>query len=178
VVAISPAESSNKTVSEKNISFHWKYIVLPVAILLLSIILAAFFYGLLPPEVAYHFEDDSPDRWMNRGALIAWLVIPQFILVFIGVAISGGTTILSAKFQSTENTQLRKVLSIMGNMVALPQIILTFAMLNIFLYNAYGIHLMPLWVFALIVIVLGSIVLGIFFIQALRQLRGLPGKSL
>ena len=164
--------------AEKNISFRWTYIILPALILLLSIILAACFYGLLPPEVAYHFEDGSPDRWMSRGALIAWLVIPQFILVFIGVVISGGTTILSAKFQPAEDTPLRKILSIMGNMVALPQIILTFAMLEIFLYNAYRIHLMPLWVFVVIVMVLGGIILGIFFIQALRQLRGLPGKSL
>jgi len=178
VVAIIPAESSNKTVSEKSLSFRWTYIVLPAAILLLSVILAACFYGLLPPEVAYHFEDGTPDRWISRGALIAWLVIPQFILVFIGAVISGGTSILSARFQPAENTPLRKILSIMGNMVALPQIILTFAMLEIFLYNAYQIHLMPLWVFVVIVMVLGGIILGIFFIQALRQLRGLPGKSL
>lgn len=178
MAAISPAKSSNKTVSEKNVSFRWTYILLPVAILLLSVILAACFYGLLPPEVAYHFEDGVPDRWMNRGALIAWLVIPQFVLVFIGIVISGGTTILSAKFQPTENVPLRKILAIMGNMVALPQIILTFAMLEIFLYNAYRIHLMPLWVFVVIVMVLGVIILGIFFIQALRQLRGLPGRSL
>lgn len=159
-------------------SFRWTYIVLPAAILLLSVILAACFYVRLPPEVAYHFEDGAPDGWMSRGALIAWLVIPQFILFFIGVVISGGTTILSAKFQPAENVPLRKILAIMGNMVALPQIILTFAMLEIFLYNAYRIHLMPLWVLVVIVMVLGGIILGIFFIQALRQLRGLPGKSL
>jgi hypothetical protein len=164
--------------SENKITFRWIYIGLPAVILLLSIVLAACFYGLLPPEIAYHFQDGSPDSWMNRGAIIAWLVIPQFFLVFIGVAISGGTTILSRHSRQTENTQLRRALVIMGNMVALPQIILTFAMLDIFLYNAYQIHLMPLWVFALIVILLGSIILGIFFIQALRQVRELPGKSL
>jgi uncharacterized membrane protein len=178
VAAISPAKSTDKTTSEKSISFRWTYIVLPAAILILSVILAVCFYGLLPSEVAYHFEDGAPDRWMNRGALIAWLVIPQFVLVIIGAIISGGTTILSAKFQPAENTPLRKILAIMGNMVALPQIILTFAMLEIFLYNAYRIHLMPMWVFVVIVMVLGGIILGIFFIQALRQLRGLPDKSL
>ena len=152
--------------------------MLPSAILLLSVILAACFYHLLPAEVAYHFEDGSPDRWMSRGAIIAWLIIPQFFLVFIGGTISGGTTVLSMRFQLTESAQVRKLLAIMGNMVALPQIILTFAMLDTFLYNAYRIHLMPLWVFVVIVVVLGGIILGIFFIQALRQSRGLPGKSL
>jgi uncharacterized membrane protein len=178
VVTIIPAESANEKTPEKNIAFRWTYIMLPVAILLLSIILAACFYHLLPSEVAYHFEDGTPDSWMSRSAMIAWLIIPQFILVFIGGAISGGTTILSTRFLPEENTPLSKVLSIMGNMVALPQIILTFAMLDIFLYNAYRVHLIPLWAFALIVILLGSIILGIFFIQALRQFHGLTGKSL
>jgi len=178
VVAISPAESANKTTSEKHITFHWLYIVLPVVIFLISVILAVYFYRLLPPEVAYHFEDGTPDRWMNRGAIIAWLLVPQFFLFFIGATISGGTTILSRRSWQAENAPVRKVLTITGNMVALPQIILAFAMLDIFLYNAYQIHLMPLWVFALIIMVLGGIILGIFFIKALGQVRGLPGKSL
>ena len=178
MVAIIPTEMANKTTSEKTISFRWIYILLPVLILLLSIILAAYFYRLLPPEVAYHFEDGAPDRWMSRGAITAWLIIPQFVLVVLGVTISGGTTILSTRFQPAENTPVRKALLIMGNMVALPQIILTFAMLDIFLYNAYQIKLMPLWVFTVIVMVLGGIILGIFFIQTIRQFGGLQGKSL
>ena len=164
--------------SEKHITFRWTYIILSVAILLISVILAVYFYGLLPPEVAYHFQDGSPGRWMSRSAIIVWLVVPQFVLVFIGLIISGGTTILSRRSWQTENTQVRKVLLITGNMVALPQVILAFAMLDIFLYNAYQIHLMPLWIFVLIIMVLGGIILGIFFIQALGRARGLPGKSL
>jgi len=65
----------------------------------------------------------------------------------------------------------------MGNMVALPQIILTFAMLDIFLYNAYQVHLIPLWVFALIVIIAGGVILGTFLIQALRQFRRMPVET-
>jgi uncharacterized membrane protein len=163
---------------EKHITFRWTYIILPVAILFLSVILAAYFYRLLPPEAAYHLQDGSPDRWMSRSAVIAWLLVPQFVLVLIGLAISGGTTILSRRSWQTENEPVRKVLLITGNMVALPQIILAFAMLDIFLYNAYQIHLLPLWMFVLIIMVLGGIILGIFFIQALGQVRGLPGKNL
>ncbi len=57
----------------------------------------------------------------------------------------------------------------MGNMIALPQIILGFAMLRIFIYNSYQIQIMPLWTFALIIMVLGGIILGIFFIRAIKQ---------
>jgi hypothetical protein len=48
----------------------------------------------------------------------------------------------------------------MGNMIVLPQIVLGFVMLDIIIYNSYRIHLMPLWVFALIVMGIGGIILG------------------
>ena len=63
----------------------------------------------------------------------------------------------------------------MGNMVALPQIILSFAMLDIFSYNAYQTRIMPLWIFALIVMVLGGIVLGVFFFSVIRRVWRLSG---
>ena len=60
----------------------------------------------------------------------------------------------------------------MGNMIALPQIILCFAMLDIFSYNSYQIHLLPLWLFALIVMIMGGVIIGIFFILAIREISG------
>jgi uncharacterized membrane protein len=178
VVAIIPAEPANKISSKQGVKFHWTYIVLPLAIFLLAVILTVYFYRLMPSEVAYHFEDSAPDKWMSRGAILAWLLIPQFFLVLVGIVISGGTTLLSQRLLQAESTPIREILPIMGNMVALPQIILIFAMLDIFLYNAYQIHLLPMWIIALIVIILGSLVLGIFFIQALRQQRETSEKSL
>ena len=44
---------------------------------------------MLSLEVAYHFTDDMPDRWVSRGAIIAWLIVPQFILAIIGVRKGG-----------------------------------------------------------------------------------------
>ena len=154
------------------IPFRWTYTILPVAILLLSIILTAYFYHLLPAEVAYHFQDGSPDKWMSRGAIIAWMLIPQLLLSLLSVAIVWGIIKLSARFQQTASGWVGNVLSLMGNMVALPQIILAFAMLDIFSYNAYQIHLMPLWVFAVIVMGLGGIALVIFFVLACQKVLG------
>ena len=175
VTIISP-ESANKTTSEKKITFRWAYIVLPVAILLLSIILTGYFYRLLPPEVAYQFKASEPDRWASRSAIVAWTLTPQFIFVLLAAAIVRVNTKLNMWLRQAESTVARKVLSLMGNMVALPQIILGFAMLDIFLYNAYQIDIMPLWIFALIVLVLGGIILGVFFIiLVIRQFREVPG---
>ncbi|MFC1918451.1 DUF1648 domain-containing protein [Chloroflexota bacterium] len=163
------------TTTGATLTFNWGYVLLPVIVLLLSAILAAFFYQQLPAEVAYHFRPDgSPDKWVSRSAIILWMILPQLFLTLLALAISWGITRLSALFRQPESTLVKpeSVLLLMGNMVALPQIILCFAMLRIFSYNSYQIHLLPLWVFALITMGLGGIVLSIFFIRAVRRVRG------
>ncbi len=152
--------------------FRWNYIIAPVVILVLSIILTAYFSNRLPNEVAYHFTaDGSPDKWLSRGAAIAWAVAPQILITLLAAAIVWGTTRLGMLFGQTKDTWVKpeRVLAFMGNMMALPQIILFFAMVNIFSYNSYQTQLMSLWVFALIIMVLGGIIIGIFFIKALRR---------
>ncbi len=135
-------------------AFHWGYILLPVLILIVSIILTAVFYHRLPVEVAYHFgADGSPDRWLSRGTIILWMLLPQLFLTLMAVAITWGITKLAARFRQPEGTWIKaeRVLLLIGNMIALPQVILCFAMLDIFSYNSYQIHILPLWVFALII---------------------------
>jgi len=176
VDAINPAESAKDTSSDNKVAFRWIYLALPAAILLIAVILTAIFYRLLPLELAYHFQDGTPDKWLGRGAMIAWLVVPHAFLVLLAYAVVR-MTIMTTSYWQTEGTPINRLLMIMANMVTLPQIILFFAMLDIFLYNAYQIKLIPLWVFALIVLVLGGIVLGILLFQTAVQFRRLQGKS-
>ena len=170
--AVKSKEPKKETAKGDALTFHWSYIIAPLAILSLSIILTAYFYHQLPQEVAYHFQPDgSPDRWLSRGTAIVWAVAPQLFLTLLAVAITWGITKLGMLSRQTEGALIKpeRVLSLMGNIIALPQIVLCFAMLDIFSYNSYQIHLMPVWVFALIIMVLGGIILGIFFIQAIRR---------
>ncbi len=92
----------------------------------------------------------------------------------MAVAITWGITKLAARFRQPDGIWIKpeRMLLLMGNMVALPQVILCFAMLDIFSYNSFQIHIMPLWVFALIIMGLGGIILGIFFIRAVWQVWG------
>lgn len=152
------------------ISFRWKYIALPLVFLLLSIGFAIYFFPRLPDEIAYHFKDGLPDRWLSRGVATAWLLVPQFLLTGLGAAIVMGIIRLGKHLQPTTNKRAETMLLLIGNMVALPQLVLAFAMLAIFSYNSYGIYLMPLWAFALIVMGLGGIILGVFFFLAIRQI--------
>lgn len=164
-------KTAGKSRKAERLAFRWSYIILPVVILLLSIILAAYFYHQLPAEVAYHFKPDgSADRWLSRGVAMVWLLTPQFCLALLAGAIVWGITKLGILSRQTEdNLRPGTILSLMGNIIGLPQLIICFAMLDIFSYNSYQTHIMPIWIFALIVMGLGSIILGIFFILAIRR---------
>jgi uncharacterized membrane protein len=160
----------NASITDKKITFRWTFIVLPAVLLFISLVLTAVFYPRLPAQVAYHFQDSSPDRWLSRGAFVAWLIVPQFFLTLLAF-ITIRLVLLGSRYWPPENTLMRRILPVMGNMLALPQIILMFAMLDIFFYNAYQIRLIPLWVSAVIIMVLGLVILGVFFFQTIRQVR-------
>lgn len=146
--------------------------MLPLIILLLSVAIAAVFFPRLPAEVGYHFKPDgSPDRWQNRSVITLLMLLPQFFLTLVAWVLTYGVVKVSGRFRQADAPGIarEKVVLIMGNMVALPQLILSFVMLDIFSYNSYRIHLLPLWAFALVVMGVGGIILGIFFVQAIKR---------
>ena len=102
------------------------------------------------------------------------MLLPQLFLTLVAGVITWGVTMLGALFKQPESTRIEpeRIVLLMGNMIALPQIVLCFAMLDVFSYNSYQIHIMPLWVFALIIMGLGGIILVIFFIRAMRRAWG------
>ncbi len=170
---------TKESAKTERLPFRWSYIILPSAIFLLAIILAAFFYPQLPAEVAYHFEPDgSPDKWLSREMIMVWMLAPQLGLALLAGAIAWGITRLGTLFRQAEgNLRLERIISLMGNMVGLPQLIICFAMLDLFSYNSYGTHIMPIWIFALIIMGLGGIPLGIFFILAIRRVVEPPNGA-
>jgi uncharacterized membrane protein len=165
---------ASKTINTERLPFRWNCIILPLATLLIAIVLAAYFYGQLPTEVAYHFKPDgSPDKWLSREMIMVWLLTPQLCLTLLAGAIVWGATKLGIQSRQTKDSlRPEGILALMGNIIGLPQLIIGFTMLDIFSYNAYRTHIMPIWIFVLIVMGLASIILGIFFIQAIRRAWG------
>jgi len=174
-------EPIKETAKRETLPFRWNYIMLPLAIFLVSIILAAYFYHLLPTEVAYHFKlDGTPDKWLNREMTMVWVLAPQFFLALLAGAIVWGITKLGLLSRQTTWVKPERVLSFMGNIIVLPQLIVCFAMLDIFSYNAYQIHIMPRWIFLLIILGLATIALGLLLVlimsRAKRQLISQPSR--
>lgn len=163
----------------ERLPFRWSYIVAPLAIFLITIILSAYFYHLLPVKVAVRFEfDGTPDMWLSREMTMVLALMPQLLLVLVAGGIAWGVTKLSPLFGQITSTEVRaeRVVLFMGNLVALPQFILCFAMANVFSYNSYQIHLMPKWVFVLVIVGLVTIGLGIFWFFILSKVRGQGGQ--
>ena len=167
-----------KTTTERGkaegLPFRWSYIVAPLAILLLSIILSAYFYHLLPTEVAVHFElDGTPDRWLSREMTMVLVLMPQLLLVLLAGAIAWGITKLGILSGQTGSTWVEPetIVSFMGNLVALPQLVVCFAMLDIFSYNSYQTHIMPMWIFLLAILGLVTIAVGMFVVFIFSKAR-------
>jgi len=151
------------------------YIIGPLAVLLLSLALAAYFYHLLPEELACHFElDGTPDRWLSREVTTLWMLLPQLVFVLVAWCIALGVTRLSRRFGQIKGSGVRaeKVVLFMGNLIALPQLLLCFAMVDIFSYNLYQGHIMPMWVFPLVILGLVTIALGVFLVYIFSRVRG------
>ena len=160
------------SIPAKITTFRLRFIILPLAILLLCIILTAYFYRLLPAEVAYRFKlDGSPDGWLSREATTVIILAAQFALASFAWVITWGITKMGLLSKSGAGLWFKpeRLLTVMGNMLAIPQVIIFFAALDIFSYNAYQVHIMPLWLLALIVLISGTIILGVFFLPMMLK---------
>jgi len=179
-LASGPREPEKRATAGVPIAFRWSYIVVPLVLLFLSVVLAVYFYSRLPVEVAYHFQGDGlPDRWVSRGVIVLWLLLPQLFFTLVAWVLTWGMTRLAALFRPSGSSMVKAggVLSAMGNMIALPQAVLFVAMLDIFSYNSYQMHLLPLWAIALIIMGVGGIVLGVFFLRAMWRVWGATSKT-
>jgi hypothetical protein len=160
---------NNETQENASIKFRWKLIAFPAVILAISIILCAVFYGQLSEDVGWTFQDDgSPDRWTSKGSLVFWVIGLQVFFLLAASGIIKGITGIYNKYTDSDSGPMNPgiMIGIMGNMLVVPQVIIFFAMIDVFSYNSYQTHFLPLWLNALIVLLTGGIILGIFFLRA------------
>ena len=158
---------------EVELKFRWKYILLPLIVLFISVILFAIFYWQLSPQVAYRFNTDGlPISTASREMLALFMLLPQLVFVLLGASLTGMITKVGGSMgQVSPSLNPERIIMIMGSMVIIPQIILGFIMLDIFSYNINGSHPMPVWLFALIVMLIGGVILTLFLIRTFLHSR-------
>lgn len=168
----STTPETTEAAPSKPAPFRWRFVVLPLTICLLTVAMTAWFYGRLPLEVATRFSSDgSPLGTSTRATVVMWALLPQLLLTMLAFAVAWGATRISALARSVQGAafSMDTLLLLMGNMVALPQLILGFAMLNTFSYNAYQVRPVPLWTVVIIVAIAGAGIIGAFFISLIRK---------
>ncbi len=156
--------------------FRWSYILLPLVFLVVSIITAAYYYGKLPAyNIPYRFDiSGAPDAWaINPLPVVAIDIGIQVILVLVSVLIVLGSqrTKISAINETTINPGT--IIAVMGNMPAILQFIAFFYTLDIFKYATSQTHLLPMWLFLVIILALITVAFLAFAIviglKAIRQ---------
>lgn len=168
-------ESQAAVEVDSQLTFKWRYVIAPVIILLISVIAVVYFYHLLPDRLAYHFaEDGSGDRWLSREWFTVIMLLVQFMLAFVGAGIAFIVAKMgqwSGKTGPKQAKALPGMITVMSNMVVLPQLVLSFTMLEIFSYNAYQVHLLSLYTFTILVMLVGGFVLAFLFFKATKQIK-------
>lgn len=162
--------------SEERLRFRWQFTLLPLSILGLSAILSAFYYHQLPSEVAYNFSGGD-DRYFSRQFALGLLIGLQLILLLPVVVISWGVTRLGLGEDAPDaeaRLKVERALLLVTNLIALPQSLSCFALADIFSYNIYGVHLLPLWLFGAIVFALGTVFLTVLFLKTIREKEPVP----
>ena len=161
---------------EAKLKFHLRYIISPLLLLAVYAVIAAVFYNIMPfGQTAYHFlMDGTPDAFASRAAVagIGLAIQAALVLISLGIVLA----VSRSGFLSHSEGALIKpetLLTVMGNLPAIIQVILVFAMYDIFSYNAYQKHLLPLWLFAVIILAIVTIafilLIILYTIRAARQ---------
>ena len=167
-----PAQGQAQETAKK-LTFRWHYIMIPIIVSIVFIIIAAIFYPRLPAEIGYHFRaDGTPDRWLSREMAMVLMLAPQLLLALLAGATIRGMTKLNILPSPNEGSGIdpKKLLSRIGNLVALPQIVVGLVIVDIFTYNAAQVHLLPTWAF-LLILGIATIALVLILILTLRKAR-------
>lgn len=154
----------------------------PAIVFLLSIVIFTLFYQILPAEVAVHFDmSGSPDNWTSPMVTGVTLLAPQLLFLLMALGIAWGVVRLDRRFSWSESggVSTGRMVAFMGNILALPQLIILFAMLDILSYNAYQTHILPMWLFLIVVLGLmtaGLLVLAVFIYLRAKRAMSQPDR--
>jgi uncharacterized membrane protein len=147
---------------------------MPVLLALACVILTAFVYSQLPVELGLRFQSDgTPLNLLSKKLFVALMIGLQFGAVITALSI----TVIFLKFATVmaRNSQvpvnLAGFIFLMSNMLLLPQMILGYLMLDSYLFGLRGIHSIPLSIFSLWVVGIGTILIFYMFGKLLVQLR-------
>jgi uncharacterized membrane protein len=158
--------------------FRWSYVAIPIFLLLFCLAVAAIVHPSLPESVAYRFSSAGvPTSFLPRAAFTAIMLGAQAFITLAVVGLAFGIVSFGRRMlgKSALAFNVHGMIWLMTNMLALPQIILAFILLDSSFYALQGSHIMAPWLFSLITVGLGSLVILFVFVQVFKQATRDPG---
>ncbi len=157
------------------LTFEWKYISLPLIIFIISIVIAAMFFFQLPEQVAYRFKaDGAVESWMGRTAITAVMLgLQLFIIATVILIIKTIVGFARAIEQTSPGFNPDRFMLLIGNIAALPQLVLAVIMFDIFSFNVLEKHVLSIWLIIIILAISGAVILTAFFIKAFIGTRNM-----
>ena len=160
--------------------FQPRFILAPVILALICLIAAVGFYAFLPSPLAFRFTTGGVIRsYMNTTAFVIIMVVAQALCALIAWVIAAVVIKMgqSAFKSSAPQVKLEGYISLMTNMVLLPQLILAYLMFDAFIFGVWEKHLVSVAVFAVATILIGSAVIFYNFIRQISKARSAMNKQ-
>lgn len=160
--------------------FRLRFVIVPIVLAALCFVAAVAFYSSLQSPIAYRFNADGEAR---NSMNAAGFVIIMAAMQIIGALIAWGTATIIIRMghgafkTSAPQFKLDGLITIMSNMILLPQIIVAYLMLDSFIYNVWQRHFIPATYFTIAAIIIGSAIIFVAFILLLSRARAVVSKQ-
>jgi len=157
------------------VRFRWVYLAPVFVTFAMLVALMAYVYPLLPPErMATHFNiNDEPDGWMSRASFVASFIGMSALFLGLNVAAVLIATrepmIAFGRWGTRWQIDPARGLVYTGIAMALTNVVLLVALLDVAWFNIRGAHLFPMSLFLGMLIPLIVILVALFFKLARRN---------
>jgi uncharacterized membrane protein len=170
----------NASTESQPLVFRLKYIAAPMILAILVVVIALSFLFFLPNPLPFRFDSDgSPLTSMNKYAFILLMVAVQIVSALVAMAIVRTIIGISKNmFKASEAPiNLEGLVSLMSNMVLLPQVILAYLLVDTLIYAGWNIHVISFTLFSIGAVVIGTVILLVQFLSISSRARNAISKQ-
>jgi hypothetical protein len=180
IAAILVMVFEKKPAETNTLHFQLRFIVLPLAVCIISMIVLIATVGDYPDKVPFRFGTDGEiTKKMAIGSFLLLMIGAQVGIALLNIILNFVLVKMSAWF--TKNSPMTFNASIMQfivtNIFLIPQIALSYILINASYYCTNGSILMPPVQFILYLIILSFLALIVLFIRAYQQSKKVMFKE-
>ena len=155
------------------LKFRLSFIILPLIITLLTATLSVIYFSRLPEEIYYRFDTTGVPSGsaVVKGTFLIMMVGVQGLLLAVAYFATASIGRVQTFRDNAGNFWFNptRLLTLIGNMPAIIQLIMGYVLVDAIFYALQSDHLMPLWLFAVITLVVGAILILIFGVPIVIQ---------